>query len=108
MMPTNTRSPITKGNAYNASISKTSKIKNPDENIQPAKHITSTNIDSPIKNDKIPFMMFVVYEFCICSNIRTILYISKLSCAAAEVSTGSIVIVLSGTSVGFSFSVILQ
>jgi hypothetical protein len=59
-MPTNTRSPIAKGNAYNASISKTSKIKNPVENIQPAKHITSINTDSPIKNDRIPFIMFVV------------------------------------------------
>lgn len=62
-MPTNTRSPIAKGNAYNASISKTSKIKNPVENIQPAKHITSTNIDSPIKNDRIPFIMLLFMNF---------------------------------------------
>lgn len=60
-MPTNTRSPIAKGNVYNASISKTSKIKNPVENIQPAKHITSTNIDIPIKNENITFIMFVVF-----------------------------------------------
>ena len=59
-MPINTRSPITKGNAYAASISKTSKIKNPVENIQHAKHITSINIDSPIKNENIAFMMCVV------------------------------------------------
>ena len=46
-----------------ANINKTSKIKNPVENIQPAKHITSINTDSPIKNDRIPFIMFVVMNF---------------------------------------------
>ena len=102
-MPTNTRSPFTKGNAYIASISKTSKIKKPVENIQPAKQITSINTDSPKKNDRIPFIMFAVYEFCICSNIRTILYISQLSSDAAVVSAGSNVIVLSGTSFGSIF-----
>ena len=52
--------------------------------------------------------MFAVYEFCICSNIRTVLYISQLSCDAAVVSAGSNVIVLSGTSFGSSIFVALQ
>ena len=66
------------------------------------------NIQMSGTGDRIPFIMFVVYEFCIGSNIRTILYISQLSSDAAVVSAGSNVIVLSGTSFGSSIFVALQ
>ena len=89
------------GNAKHiANVNKTSNIKKPVEIIQAAKQITSINTDSPIKNDINPPIMFAVYEFCICSNIITALYISKLS---SVVSAGSNVIVLSGTSFGSIF-----
>lgn len=104
-MPTNTRSPITKGNAYNASISKMSKIKNPVENIQPAKHITSTNIDSPIKNENIAFIMFVVFYYI--TNIITFFLISKLFFKNTVLS-GLNIIVVSGTSFVGSLFVALR